>query len=137
MERRRDAAHRWPIALPAEDVERLAAAGVGIDERPVAALRGQGEELDAVVFADGAVRACSGVLIAVELHQRSALAAQLGVELAPPGPLAADAIAVDARYATNVPGVFAAGDASAGAPSVAAAIAAGHLAAAMTVQSLL
>jgi thioredoxin reductase len=126
-----------PSALASADRERLADAGVTIDERPVAGVRGEGEALDAVVFADGAQRACGGLLIAVELHQRSPVAQQLGVNFAPAGPVAADAIAVDGRSATNVPGVFAAGDASAQMQSVANAIASGHLAAAMAVQSLL
>jgi thioredoxin reductase len=126
-----------PATLASADRDHLTAAGVTIDERPVAALRGPGKELDTVVFADGSERACGGLLVAVELHQRSRLAEQLGVRLDAPGPVAADAIAIDARCATNVPGVFGAGDAAAQMPSVASAIAAGHLAAAMTVSSLL
>jgi thioredoxin reductase len=126
-----------PARLAPDERERLALAGVAVDERPVAALRGPGEELDAVVFADGSERACGGLLVAVSLHQRSPLAAQLGVTLQAPGPVSADAIAADAQCATNVPGVLAAGDASSPMPAVAYAIATGHLAAAMTVQSLL
>jgi thioredoxin reductase len=126
-----------PAALAPDERDRLAAAGVTVDERPVTALRGPGEELEAVVFADGSERACSGLLVAVELHQRSALAQQLGVTFEPPGPVVADAISVDARRETHVPGVFAAGDGSTQLQSVAYAIAAGHLAAAMAVQSLL
>lgn len=126
-----------PAALGRDDRERLGVAGVTVDERPVRGVRGDGEELAAVVFADGAERPCGGLLIAVELHQRSPLAEQLGVVYAAPGPVAADAIAVDDRCATSVPGVFAAGDASAQMPSVANAIASGHLAAAMVVQTLL
>lgn len=124
-------------SLPPDDRDRLIAAGVGIDERPVAGLHGPGRELEVVRFADGSQRPCRGLLVAVELHQRSHVAQQLGVALATPGPLMADAIVVDAQQATNVPGVFAAGDASAQMPSVASAIASGHLAAAMAVQSLL
>jgi thioredoxin reductase len=126
-----------PAALRGDEVARLRAAGVAIDERPVIGLRGPGDTLEAVVFADGAPRPCRGLLIAVRMRQRTALAQQLGVALAEPGPAAEDAIAVDARFATNVEGVFAAGDAAAQMPSVAAAIASGHTAAAMVVQSLL
>jgi thioredoxin reductase len=126
-----------PAALAPDERDRLTSAGVTIDERPVAALRGPGAELEAVVFADGSERACGGLLVAVELQQRSALAGQLGVTFQEAGPVSVDAIAVDARCETNVPGVFAAGDASTQMPSVAYAIAAGHLAAAMAVQSLL
>lgn len=126
-----------PATLEADERDRLAAAGVAIDERPVARLRGPGDALTAVAFADGGQRTCHGLLIAVALHQRSSLARQLGATLAPPGPVAHDAIAVDERFATDVPGLFAAGDVSAQMPSVASAIATGHTAAAMVVQSLL
>ncbi|MDT5126921.1 MAG: hypothetical protein QOH54_2565 [Mycobacterium sp.] len=115
----------------------LAAAGVAVEERPVAEFISHAGELDAVSFADGAQLARRGVLVATTMHQRSDLAAQLGVAAAPPGPLAAEAIAIDPFHRTSVPGVFAAGDLSAQMPQVAAAIAAGSLAAAAVVQSLL
>ena len=60
------------------DAERLRQAGVAVDEREVVGLRGPGDELEAVVFADGAERACGGLLVPIVLHQRSDLAAQLG-----------------------------------------------------------
>jgi thioredoxin reductase len=126
-----------PPVLGDDEVTRLRDAGVAIDERPVSGLRGPGETLEAVVFADGDERPCRGLLIAVRLRQRTAVADQLGAAFAEPGPAAQDAIAVDGRYATSVEGVFAAGDAAAQMPSVAAAIASGHTAAAMVVQSLL
>ena len=75
--------------------------------------------------------------MASTLRQRSTLAAQLGVATAPPGPVSEDAIEIDPFHRTSVPGVFAAGDVSAQMPQVAAAIAAGSLAAAAIVQSLL
>jgi thioredoxin reductase len=71
------------------------------------------------------------------LHQRSDLATQLGLELAPPNPVAADAIAITATGETNVHGVVVAGDAGVGMPSVANAIAGGSNAAAAVVRSLL
>jgi thioredoxin reductase len=126
-----------PAALRDDEVARLRDAGVTIDDRPVSGLRGPGAALEAVVFADGAQRPCRGLLIAVRMRQRTPLAQQLGVALAEPGLAAQDAIVVDARLATSVEGVFAAGDAAAQMPSVAAAIASGHTAAAMVVQSLL
>lgn len=42
-----------PAELDAEDVERLRAAGVVVDERCVAELRGPDSALTAVAFADG------------------------------------------------------------------------------------
>ena len=85
-----------PSALDADGGRRLRAAGVTIDERRVERLRGPGDDLDAVVFADGTERSLGGLLVAVTLHQRSDLAAQLGAVAVPPGPIAADAIDVDA-----------------------------------------
>ena len=126
-----------PAELDPADAERLRRAGVTVEERRVTALRGPGDELRAVVFADGDERPCAGMLVPVTLHQRSALAAALGVDLAPPGPLAADAVAVAGMGATSVPGVFAAGDAGGVMPSVANAVAAGSTAAAGVVQSLM
>ena len=90
-----------------------------------------------MAFADGGERPCSGLLVPVTLHQRSALAEQLGAAASEPGPVVADAVAVDAAFATSVPGLFAAGDVGAVMPSVANAVASGHTAAAMVVQSLM
>ncbi len=123
-------------ALEPGDADRLRVAGVTVDERPVAGLRGPDGTLTAVTFADGGERPCGGLLVPVTLHQRSALAAQLGAATAEPGPLAADALALDAAFATTVPGLFAAGDVGATMPSVANAVASGNTAAAMLVQSL-
>jgi thioredoxin reductase len=125
-----------PANLDAAAVERLRRAGVVVDERPVARLRGAGTTLAAVVFADGSERACEGLMVAAPLHQRHALAAALGVELADPNQMAFDAVAVDDMYGTNVPGVFAAGDTIGVMPSVANSVAAGSSAAAAIVRSL-
>ncbi len=89
------------------------------------------------VFADGTERSLGGLLVAVTLHQRSDLAARLGAVAVPPGPIAADAIDVDAMLGTSVTGVSAAGDLSGTMPSVANAIAAGSTAAAGVVGSLM
>jgi thioredoxin reductase len=126
-----------PTDLTPEDRDRLEAAGVAIDERSVAALRGPDGTLTAVTFTDGSERPCGGLLIPVTLHQRSTLAAQLGAATNDPGPLFANALAVDAKSATTVPGLFAAGDAGGVMPSVANAVASGNTAAAMVVMSLM
>ncbi|WP_319446363.1 MULTISPECIES: NAD(P)/FAD-dependent oxidoreductase [unclassified Mycobacterium] len=115
----------------------LTAAGVGVDERTVAEFVSNAGELTAVAFTDGGRLARRGVLVASSLHQRSGLAASLGVETAPLNPVSEDAVKVDAFHRTSVPGVFAAGDLSAQLPQVAAAIAGGSMAAAAVVQSLL
>lgn len=124
-----------PATLTDAHRSSLAEAGVAVDERVVASVASAGGELDAVVFADGTDMARAGLLVATTLHQRGALAGKLGVKLAAPGPVSADAIEVDEMCQTSVPGVFAAGDASTQRPQVAAAIAAGSAAAASIVAS--
>jgi thioredoxin reductase len=126
-----------PTDLGDADRARLAAAGVGIDERPVAEIVSLDRELAAIVFSDGGRLERRGLMVATTLHQRSSLAEQLGVEFAEPTPVAAELIRVDALARTSASGVFAAGDLSAQMPQVAAAIASGSLAAAAVVQSLL
>ena len=91
---------------------------------------------DEIVLADGTTRPCGGLLIGVRLSQRSGLAAQLGVEAREPNPMFEDGLAVDERFGTNVPGVFAAGDLTGTPPSVASAVASGSMAAAMAVHAL-
>ena len=125
-----------PAELDPGDSARLRAAGVEVDERPVAGLRGPGDTLTAVAFEDGTERRCGGLLVPVILHQRSELADQLGAVLTSVGPVVADAVEVDESFHSSVPGVSAAGDVSGRMPSVANAIAAGSSAAAMIVHGL-
>ena len=126
-----------PAELDAQDAERLRAAGVTVDERRVAELRGPDETLTAVAFADGGERPFRALLVPVTLHQRSALAEQLGAAATGPGPIVVDAVEVDPTFHTSVPGLFAAGDVSTQMPSVANAVAAGSSAAAMIVHDLM
>jgi thioredoxin reductase len=109
--------------------EKLEAAGVRVDERAVAAITG---ERATVVFADGSELARDGVLVTAPLRQRSTLAADLGLDFDEAG-----AVKVDAGGRTSLSGVFAAGDVAGTMASVAAAIGAGHTAAAMVRHSLL
>jgi thioredoxin reductase len=126
-----------PVELDAADLGRLGGAGVAVDDRHVAGLRGAGDELDAIEFSDGDASKCQGLLVPVTLHQRSTLARQLGADVAEPGMVAADALVVDGMYHTSVPGLSAAGDLCTQMPSVAAAIADGSRAAAMIVHDLM
>jgi thioredoxin reductase len=126
-----------PGDLDADGCRRLAAAGVVIDERPVAKIVGRDGELDAIEFADGDRLERRGLMVATTMHQRSRLAEQLGAGAAEATPAAVDPVSVDPLCRTTAPGVFAAGDVSAQMPQVAAAIAAGSLAAVAVVQSLL
>jgi thioredoxin reductase len=126
-----------PADLDEDSVQKLTAAGVRVDERTIAEFVAESGELAAVRFTDGASIGRRGVLVAATLHQRSTLASQLGVVASPPGPVAADAVEVDALHRTSVAGVFSAGDLSAQMPQVATAIAEGSRSAAAVVQSLL
>jgi thioredoxin reductase len=122
--------------LPSERRERLAAAGVKVDLRPLAALAEGEEALVPVRFEDGSELALDGLLVAVTLYQRSRIAARLGVDFAP-WPVSEETIAVDDANQTSVPGVYAAGDVCTQAPSVAGAVAAGSFAATRIVHALM
>jgi thioredoxin reductase len=126
-----------PAELDATHREWLGAANVRVDERVVAEFISRDGELTAVEFTGGDPLARRGVLVAATLHQRSTLAAQLGVAAAPPGPVTADAVEIDPLHRTSVPGVFAAGDLSAQMPQVASAVATGSFSATAVVHSLL
>ncbi len=126
-----------PVELGEDEAELLRAAGIEIVERTVSGLRGPGDTLTAIVFADGGERACGGLLVPVTLHQRSPLAEQLRAALASKLPLVADAVEVDDGFHSSVAGVSAAGDATGTMPSVANAVAAGSSAAAMIVHDLM
>lgn len=106
-----------------DDRDALTAAGVPVEERPVA-----GVAPGLVRFAGGGQLAVDALHVLAPMAPRDDLAARLGVattDLPPRG----TGIAVADRFgATSVPGVFAAGDA-AGAGNVAASIAEGNLAA--------
>jgi thioredoxin reductase/ketosteroid isomerase-like protein len=126
-----------PHELDPEDVGRLRAAGVTVDERPVAELRGPDGTLTAVVFADGDERACGGLMVPAPMHQRSPLAGMLGAATAPPGVVAVDPVRIVQMAHTSVAGLSAAGDVSGQMPSVANSVAAGSSAAAMIVHDLM
>jgi len=119
--------------LAAEGAERLAGAGVEVDDRAVASLEGPGSSLTSVVFEDGPELALGGLLVGITLHRRSDLPDQLGAARGPASPITTEAIEVDAMANAGVPGLYAAGDLLAHAPSVASAISTGHFAAAMFV----
>jgi thioredoxin reductase len=126
-----------PAELAAADLGRLAAAGVEVDQRPVARLIARDGALAAIEFSDGSTIAREGLLVPVTVRQRSALAARLGAEPAEPGPVVVDALVVDTMFRTTAEGVSAAGDVSAQLQQVAGAISAGSLAAVGVVQGLM
>ena len=126
-----------PAGLDPAEVADLESVGVAVDDRPIAGLEGGAPDLEAVRFADGTTRVCGGLLVPVTLHQRSGLAAQLGATIAASGPIAPEAVQSDEMRQTDVPGLYVAGDAGSGMPSVANAIASGSAAAAAIMHSLM
>jgi thioredoxin reductase len=108
---------------------KLDAAGVPVDDRPVAAITGDGAT---VVFADGSELERDAVMAEAPLRQRSTLAADLGLELTPAG-----AIKVDTFARTSLRGVFAAGDVAGTHAQVSTAIGAGAAAGGFIRQDLL
>ncbi len=115
----------------------LAAAGVSIDERTVAGVQAVDGRLAAVLFDDGSQLERTGLLVSTTLRRRGDLARQLGVLCHDSGPVVTDPVDVDKLGRTTVPGVSAAGDLCSQTPQVAAAIAAGSVAATAIVESLL
>ena len=96
-----------PSGLSEEEEEQLSQAGIEVREDAVVRLEGADGFLDRVVFADGdplprrALFFCSGQ------HQRSHLAEQLGARFNAKG-----TVETGKCEATNVPGLYVAGDAS-------------------------
>ncbi len=110
----------------AEIAAGLRSRGVTVEATPVVELMGPGRSLEAVRLADGRVSPMHGLFVAPRTSMASPLAEQLGCafEEGPTGPY----IATDAMKATSVPGVFAAGDASAPMHNATMASAAGVMA---------
>lgn len=116
--------------LPAPEAAALREAGVPADERPIASVAP-----GVVRFADGDELACDAIHVVAPLSPRDDLAAQLGLATRDQ-PNGVGFVTADAFGATSHPQVFAAGDLT-GANNVAAAIAAGNLAATGLHRSLL
>ena len=128
-----------PAGLDDDDRLRLATAGVRIDERPVAELAAARRRIgghrvrrrESIGTSRAAGRHYSAPAVSAGANSSGA-----GLWRSDPGWPWIPSI-VDALHRTTAPGVFAAGDVSAHMPQVAAAIAAGSLAATAVVQSLL
>jgi thioredoxin reductase len=94
-------------ALAEEDRRRVGSVGIGIVDTPIATLEGDAKGmLKAVVFADGAVLPCQALFFCEEcLPQRSALAERLGCDFDEQS-----SVVCKAHAATNVPGLYVAGN---------------------------
>lgn len=95
-------------APDAETAAKLAARGVAIEPLAVTGLRGKGEDLEAVLLADGRALPVDALYVGPDPRHNSDVAARLGCAMdeTPLGPI----IRTDERKLTTVAGVFAAGD---------------------------
>jgi thioredoxin reductase len=119
----------------AEQLAQLLARGVRVESRPVAELLGDGTELSGVRLVDGTVIPVDAMFTQPRTRIASPLAEQLGCEVED-GPFGGPVLRTDARKATTVPGVFAAGDVAL-AMNATLAAAAGVMAGASAHQSLI
>ena len=96
-----------PAGLSAEDRRRLALGGVAVREDPMRRLEGRDGCLERIVFAAGPPLARRALFFAAGQRQRSPLAERLGCRFTEKG-----AVNTGSCEATNVPGLYVAGDAS-------------------------
>ena len=95
--------------------------GVLVDERKLSAVTGE-FKADTVVFADGETMSVSGVFVAVGVAGSADLARKLGAVVEN------GRITTDEKGATNVPGLYAAGDCTGGLLQIAKAVSDGAIA---------
>lgn len=96
-----------PSQLSKEGLQRLARHKIQLREERIKRLEGADGALRKIVFATGAQAARTAMFFSTGHHQRSDLAEQLGCEITEQG-----CIRTGDYEATNVPGVYAAGDVS-------------------------
>jgi thioredoxin reductase len=109
-----------PGALSQADSAELSRAGIQVREERIARLEGQQGLLQQVVFADGGSLARRALFVCAGQHQRSGLARKLGCRFTSKG-----AVATGTCEATDVPGLYVAGDSSQDAQFVVVAAAEG------------
>ena len=109
-----------PSGLSAEQKQQLDTLGIGVREERVLRLAGRDGLLERIVFADCAPLTRRALFLCLGQHQRSELAARLGCRFNAKG-----AVDTGSCEATNVPGVYVAGDASKEAQFVSVAAAEG------------
>lgn len=89
--------------------------GIKLDKRPIAAFQGD-DVLKSIVFEDGDALELSGVFVAQGVAGSADLARKIGAETE------GNKIIVDSQMATNIPGLFAAGDCTGGMLQIAKAV---------------
>ncbi|WP_118950157.1 NAD(P)/FAD-dependent oxidoreductase [Taibaiella helva] len=112
-----------PSTIPEADRAVLETNGIKVTEKRISRIEHQAGHLDGIVFDDGSRLALEVMYARVPLAQQLDVAGQLGCALNPAG-----LITVDDMRQTSVPGLYAAGDNSIQARSVAAAAGAGNFA---------
>lgn len=113
-----------PSTLTESQHKALIANNIPIREDEIASLEGSNGQLEAILFANGERLSRHTIFMHVPQHQRSPLPQQLGCALTERG-----LIQVDAMGNTEVPGVYAVGDAAQPMQSIIAAAASGTIAA--------
>jgi thioredoxin reductase len=96
-----------PCGLSEEEAEGLSQAGIEVREDSVIRLEGRDGLLDRIIFAEGDPLPRRALFVCSGQHQRSQLAEQLGARLNSKG-----TVDTGKCEATNVPGLYVAGDAS-------------------------
>jgi thioredoxin reductase len=96
-----------PSGLSGEDLEQLSREGIEVREERVTRLEGQNGLLERIVFETGESMPRRALFVCSGQHQRSALARKLGCRFTPKG-----AVDTGSCEATDVPGLYVAGDAS-------------------------
>ena len=96
-----------PSGLSEEDLDQLNRQGVEVREDPIARLEGQNGRLERVVFQNGEALPRRALFVCSGQHQRSSLARKLGCRFTDKG-----AVDTGTCEATDVPGLYVAGDSS-------------------------
>jgi thioredoxin reductase len=96
-----------PSRLAAKDRDQLQAQGVEVREERILRLEGSDGRLERIVFENGETLARRALFVCSGQHQRSALARKLGARFTSKG-----AVDTGTSEATEVPGLYVAGDAS-------------------------
>jgi thioredoxin reductase (NADPH) len=112
-----------PLAIGAEDRERLDAAAIRIVEVPLRGMEARPGEVD-LHFADGTLLSFDTVYSGLGVEPRTGIAESLGVEFTEDR-----RFVTDPKQRTSVPGVYAAGDAVTGLNQIAVAMAQAEIAA--------
>jgi thioredoxin reductase len=93
--------------VPARTADRLRVAGIAVREEPIARLEGEDGMLQRIVFAEGPPASRRALFLSCGQRQRSPLPERLGCRFTGKG-----TVDTGKCEATNVPGLYVAGDAS-------------------------